>query len=81
MGLAARKFAGTPGWEAVLNDMLQLHSRLAGVRPNLAARVWKAVSFQLSSDEPPAHEKGAEDEGGGGAKDQPTDEGGTVLGQ
>jgi hypothetical protein len=41
--------------------------------------VWKAVSFQLSSDEPPAHEQGAEDEGGGGAKDQPADEGGRFL--
>ncbi len=39
MGLAAREFAGTLGWEAVLDDMLQLHSRLAGVRPPLAASV------------------------------------------
>jgi hypothetical protein len=39
MGLAAREFAGSLGWEAVLDDMLRLHSRLAGARPNLTASV------------------------------------------
>lgn len=39
MGLAAREFAGSLGWETVLGDMLRLHSRLADARPNLAASV------------------------------------------
>ncbi|MGH3148130.1 MAG: glycosyltransferase [Rubrobacter sp.] len=35
MGRAAREFAESLSWEAVLDDMQELHSRLAGVRPNL----------------------------------------------
>jgi glycosyltransferase involved in cell wall biosynthesis len=37
MSLAAREFAGTLGWEAVLDDMMELHSGLAGFEPDLAA--------------------------------------------
>ncbi len=39
MGLAAREFAETLGWEAVLDDIIELYSRLAGVRPGLATSV------------------------------------------
>lgn len=39
MGLAARVFAETLSWEAVLEDMIELHSGLAGVRPGLATSV------------------------------------------
>ncbi|MDQ4128924.1 MAG: hypothetical protein M3151_13425, partial [Actinomycetota bacterium] len=37
MGLAACKFAETIGWEAVPEDMMELHSGLAGVPLDLTA--------------------------------------------
>lgn len=39
MGRAARDFGGDLSWQAVLDDMVELHSRLAGIRPGLAATV------------------------------------------
>jgi len=39
MGLAARDFAGSLSWEAALDGMLDLHHRLAGAKPDLAASV------------------------------------------
>lgn len=34
MGRAAREFAGGMSWEAVLDGLIELHSRLAGARPD-----------------------------------------------
>jgi hypothetical protein len=34
MGRAAREFAGGMSWEAVLDGLIELHSRLAGMRPD-----------------------------------------------
>ncbi len=39
MRLAARGFAETLSWEAVLEDMVGVHTRIAGLRPDLTATV------------------------------------------
>ena len=39
MRLAAREFAETLSWEAVLEDMVGVHTRLAGLRPDLTTTV------------------------------------------
>ena len=39
MGRAARELAETLGWEAALDGLTGMHSRLAGVHPGLAAPV------------------------------------------
>lgn len=57
MGMAAREFAGNLSWEAVLDGMLELHSRLAA--PDLAgepARGSRVAAWPRSGDESPAHE-------------------------
>jgi hypothetical protein len=44
MGRAAREFAVSLSWQAVLEDMVEFHSRLAGARPDAGFGVGPGVA-------------------------------------